>query len=167
MTNTGDLIRFSSSRFGELEIPESKVINVPDGIIGFPDYTRYALLDPSGGRSLFLWLQAVDEPNLAFIITDPLVFLPEYRIHGSEPDLQRLEVEKKAPPALFVIVAVPPNDPDRVSANLAAPLLYFEADNTLHQIVLETEEWPLRHYLIPEGSRSHAGGDLRDSGEVR
>lgn len=166
MTDTSQPVRFISSRFGELEIPEQRIISVPEGIIGFPDYTRYALLDPSGGRSLFLWLQAVDAPDLAFIITDPHAFVPDYRIEGAEPDLQRLGIGGEPSPAVFVIVAVPPDNPNHVNANLAAPLVYIESDNTLFQIVLEHGDWPLKHYLIPEEARKRPLEPHDDSGEV-
>jgi len=145
-------IRFFSSRFGELEVSEEKIISVPEGIIGFPDYHRYVLLDPSGGTSSFLWLQAVDSPDLAFVITDPLQFVPNYHILASEPALERLGASSKPPPALFVIVTVPADNPDKTSINLLAPLVYFANENVLYQIVLEKADWPIRYYLLPQES---------------
>ncbi len=162
MTETQPTIRFKSSRFGDLEIPEEKVIRVPDGIIGFQEFKRYVLLDPTGGESLFLWLHCVDDPDLAFVIADPLAFVPGYRIDSSEPDIDRLNVAQKPAPALFVIVTVPPDDPDKINANLIAPLLYFESDNSLYQIILENADWPLRYFLLGEG-RSDPGATGTDA----
>ena len=159
MTETEPTIRFHSSRFGDLEIPESKIISVPEGIIGFPDSKRYVLLDPSGGESLFLWLHAVDKPDLAFILANPLYFVPDYGIETSEPDLKRLDLLEKSAPALFVIVTVPENNPDGINANLLAPILYFESDNSIHQIVLEKGDWPLRYPLLVQSEQA--------SGEVQ
>jgi len=168
MTETQPTIRFKSSRFGDLEIPEEKIIRVPEGIIGFQEFKRYALLDPTGGESLFLWLHCVDDPDLAFIIADPLAFVPGYRIDSSEPDIDRLSVARKPAPALFVIVTVPPDDPDRINANLIAPLLFFESENSLYQIILENADWPLRYFLLEgEGSDPNATGcDPASPGEV-
>ncbi len=149
MNETDSTISLKSSRFGDLEIPQSKLIKVPEGIIGFPDSRLYALLDPSAGDSVFLWLQAADDPDLAFIITNPLEFILDYTVDKSEPDIQRLDIAGKPPPALFVIITVPRNDPDNVTANLLAPLLYFENENILYQIVMEKADWPLRHKLLP------------------
>jgi len=157
-------MKITSSRFGELEIPESKVIKCPEGIIGFPDYQSYVLLDPSGGESVFLWLQSVDNPGLAFIVTDPTIYYPGYEIQTDEPDVERLKLPDKPNPGLFVIVTIPPDDPDKISANLIAPLLYFDSDRTLFQIVLEKTEWPLRGYLLPEDETESAAGA---SGEVQ
>jgi flagellar assembly factor FliW len=157
MTSTEPTLKFCTSRFGDIEIPEGKVIKVPDGIIGFPSYTRFALIDPSAGESLFIWLQSVENPSLAFILTDPLAIVPDYEIETSEPDIQRIDAVNKPAPALFVIVNVPPGDPDSINANLLAPLLYFESDNTLHQIVLEKKQWPLKYYILNRGEESKAG----------
>jgi flagellar assembly factor FliW len=159
MSEQEAIMRFHSSRFGDLEIPESRMIRAPEGIIGFPDITRYVLLDPSAGQSLFLWLQAVDNPDLAFILANPLDFIPGYALETSEPDLQRIKISEKTYPALFVIVTVPMNDPDKISANLLAPLLYFEDENSIYQVVLESGNWPLRQPLL--------ASDDPDSGEVQ
>jgi len=153
MSETEKMIEFESARFGKIEIPESDIIHAPEGIIGFPRVTRYALLDPSGGQSLFLWLQAIDEPKLAFIITDPMMFVPGYAIDRAEPDLDRIGVSEKHPPALFAIVTVPPDNPDGITANLLAPLLFFEKDNLLYQIVVERANWSIKEPLMrSEGS---------------
>jgi flagellar assembly factor FliW len=154
MQNDKEITRFMSARFGELEIPSAKVIHIPGGIIGFPGFERYALIDSTGKTSPFLWLQAVDSPDLAFIITDPLPFVPEYQIQASEPGLERLGIEHKSAPALFVIVSIPMGDPGRMNINLMAPLIYFADENTISQVVLEKAPWPLRHYLIPQEGAS-------------
>jgi flagellar assembly factor FliW len=148
MEASKNLIKFSTSHFGEVEISEDKVINLPEGIIGFPDQRRFALIDPSNGSSVFLWLQSIDEPDLAFILTDPIIFIPEYKIQVHEPSLSHLNLEYRSAPALFVIVTVPADSPEKVSANLLAPLIYFAADNEMFQVVLEKETWPLKYYLI-------------------
>lgn len=162
MTDTGEKIKFTSSRFGEIEIPEKDLIHVPEGIIGFQHLTRFALLDTSGGESQFLWLQAVDEPKLAFIITDPLIFVPGYGIDMSEPDLARIGAMQKSPPALFAIVTVPQDNPDSISANLLAPLIFFEKESLMYQVVLEKGNWPIRcpllEYVPEAGKASNAGG---------
>ncbi|HEX9745808.1 MAG TPA: flagellar assembly protein FliW [bacterium] len=154
MGKTEKSIKFNSTRFGEVEIPERNIIHAPGGIIGFAGIERYALLDPSGGESLFLWLQAVDEPDLAFIVTDPMMFVPEYAIDATEPDIEKLGIGEKKPPALFVMVTVPAGNPDNITANLLAPLLYFEEDNVIHQIVLEKTEWGLKHPLVAKPDES-------------
>jgi len=177
MSDKGELISFNSSRFGITQIEPEKVITVPEGIIGFPQFRRYALLKPPGESSLFLWLHSLDNPDLAFILTDPLIFVPDFNISTEEPDLARLGLTGKNPPALFVIVTVPADNPDKININLMAPLLFFSSDNTLYQIVIEKEIRPLRHYIFGEREKSanpggnqtpdeNEGGAGKNAGEV-
>src|SRR4051812_27520296 len=59
-----------TTRFGTLNVEDERVIDFPKGLLGFPDRTRYALIQ-TGEENYFFWLQCVDEPNLAFVVTDP------------------------------------------------------------------------------------------------
>jgi len=157
MNNEKGLTKITSSRFGELDIQDDRIIRIPGGIIGFPDFERYVLLDQSGGTSPFLWLQAVDSPDLAFVIADPLTFIPDYRIQVTEPALERLGIAEKSAPALFAIVSIPASDPRMVNVNLLAPVLYFADENTMHQVVLEQGSWPIRYYLLSQESGDPPG----------
>ena len=169
MSQKESILKFTSSRFGDLEIPEKRIIKAPEGIIGFPGEKRYVLLDPSGGQSAFIWLQSMDRPDLAFVLTDPSAFVSGYEISTDEPDLDRLGIMDKSTPALFVIVTVPKNDPDRINANLLAPLLYFDSEKEIYQVVLEKHDWPLRAYLLAQDDMGEPGENegSESSGEVQ
>ena len=53
-----------TTRFGNVEIAEDRVIMFPNGLLGFSDYTRFCLLEPSED-ACFFWLQSLDDPALA------------------------------------------------------------------------------------------------------
>ena len=46
-----------TTRFGTVEIDESRIINFPAGLLGFSEHTRYALLQPEED-GVFFWLQS-------------------------------------------------------------------------------------------------------------
>ena len=52
----------NTTRFGELEIEPEKVIEMPDGMVGFRDRS-FVLLNPGKGAP-FYWFQSVESPNL-------------------------------------------------------------------------------------------------------
>ena len=56
-----------TSRFGVIDIAEDRVITLPKGVLGFPNFTRYCLLQP-GDDACFFWLQSLDDPSLAFVV---------------------------------------------------------------------------------------------------
>src|ERR1700721_963721 len=69
----GVRMEIQTSRFGTLAVEDERVMTFPNGLLGFPNHTRYALIQ-AGSENYFFWLQSVDEPNLAFVVTDPVIF---------------------------------------------------------------------------------------------
>ena len=63
-------MEIETTRFGRLDVDDERIINFGRGLLGFPDHTRYALIQ-TGTENYFFWLQCVDEPSLAFVVTDP------------------------------------------------------------------------------------------------
>ncbi|MEM6553704.1 MAG: flagellar assembly protein FliW, partial [Planctomycetota bacterium] len=55
-----------TSRFGEVEVDDNRVIRFERGVLGFPKYKDYVLID-GGEESYFWWLQSVEVPDLAFV----------------------------------------------------------------------------------------------------
>jgi flagellar assembly factor FliW len=63
------MIKFETSRFGTLDVMEEKVVNFPEGLLGFPEIKRYVVMDYKD--TCLKWLQAVDDPDIAFIVAPP------------------------------------------------------------------------------------------------
>jgi flagellar assembly factor FliW len=76
-------MRVETSRFGELEVDESSVINMPRGPIGFEDYTRFVLIEHRPDTE-FRWMQSIDESTLAFVVVDPSKFFKDYEVEISD-----------------------------------------------------------------------------------
>lgn len=60
-------MKINTKVFGEIEISEDKIIIFQDGIIGFPDLKRFALLhDMERGDNVGIrFLQSLEEPGFA------------------------------------------------------------------------------------------------------
>src|ERR1041385_18072 len=102
-----------TTRFGTIEVPEDRIITFPHGLIGFPDVRSFVRLpNPSGGP--FEWLQAVDAPAPAFVITDPRLFLPDYTVAVRAEDLRPIGIESMEDGTVVVILVVP-RDPRRIT----------------------------------------------------
>ena len=78
-----------TSRFGAVEVDEDRTITFARGILGFPKYGRYALIQPEPDATFF-WLQSVEAADLAFVVTDPLLFVPDYQVPLREETRQDL-----------------------------------------------------------------------------
>src|SRR3989338_7785047 len=105
-------MKINTLRFGTIEIDKSEIIIVPEGIIGFPDIKRYVILD-MGKDTPFKLFQAVDEPNLGFIIVDPLIFKSDYNVKIRKEDLYSIRAEDIKEIITAVIVTIP-EDPHKM-----------------------------------------------------
>jgi len=83
----------NSLRFGQLEVPNDKIITMEKPILGFENVCHYCLVEVDEIRP-FLWLQAVDDPSLAFLVVNPLVFFPDYRIEVNSNEIGDLYRER-------------------------------------------------------------------------
>lgn len=136
-----------TSRFGVVEVDESRLLTFPKGLLGFPGYKRYVLLEP-GEESCFWWLQSVDAPELAFIVTDPVLFVPTYRIPLKPQQMAEMGLQRLEEAQVLVIV----NKYGRtLTGNLQGPLVINTATRTGEQLVLSDRRYHTRVPLMELG----------------
>ncbi len=141
-----------TTRFGTVEIPDDRVITFPKGLLGFQSQKRFCLLEP-GNDPAFLWLQSLDEPSLAFVITDPSMFYKDYEVPIKPEQMQELGLQQLADAQVFVIV----NKVEQVlTGNLQGPLVINTLTRQGEQIVLADKRWTTRHHLVAVGEERAA-----------
>lgn len=144
----------NSNKLNRSESVDSEsLITFQNGILGFPGIKKYLLVEYEKGHPFF-WLQASDDPDLGFIVVDPLIVVPDYRPDFSDSDLQALEIKDTESMAMLSIVTVPQDDPMRLSANLMAPLLINHKIRSGKQIVLNDSGYNIREPIIKSDAPS-------------
>lgn len=160
-------MRIETTRFGEIEVPETDFILLPEGILGFPDSTRYVLLEHDSEGTPFKWLQSLDDANLAFIVMDPRLLVERYEIEEDTDVAAKLGSGNTAEnTALMAIVNVPPDRPIEMTANVRAPIVVDAEKRTGWQIVLSNDSYPVRHRIFAdpqEESANAQAGQTRDA----
>lgn len=132
-----------TSRFGAVEIDESRIIRFREGLLGFPKHKRYALIQTSEDP-VFFWLQSVDDAALAFVVCDPLAFVPDYRVTVRAEELASLEMKDAQDCQVLVIV----NRVDgELTANLLGPIVIGARSLLAKQLVLSERRYTTRHRL--------------------
>lgn len=111
------MVAFHTSRFGPLEVADDRILRFPAGILGFPGLHRYVLLDYRD--TPLKWLQAVDDPKVAFIVADPKSVSADGTITIGEDVVRFLQVEREDDLAVLLILRVDGGD---VIANVKGPL---------------------------------------------
>lgn len=127
------MIKLRTSRFGELEVEDDKVINFPTGLIGLPDLTRYILIDHKD--SALKWLQSLDDPDIAFIVVTPTLIAAEYTLDLDRSVKQFIELENEEDLAILVTMRV---DGEDVIANFQGPILINSISRKGVQVVLDS-----------------------------
>ena len=121
---------------------------MPEGMLGFSEITRYVMIQHRDG-SPFLWYQAVDEPNLAFVVVDAFTFFPDYEVIMSSEDVEVLNCDKPGDLAVFLVVVIPDN-PEDMTANLRGPLVVNVSNKVAKQVVLTDEKYSPHHSIMEE-----------------
>jgi flagellar assembly factor FliW len=141
------VLKISTKRFGEMEFPEDSIITVLGGIIGFPALTRYVLIQRPNDAP-FYWLQSLDDPTMALVLVNPVLFKADY-----SPSLpEGLQIELKAEDqeiSLFAIVTIPPGRPQDMTANLLGPLALNAKSRLARQLILDDRHYTHRQPIIP------------------
>lgn len=137
-------MEIQTTRFGTLTVDDSRVITVPKGLLGFPQHTRFALIQ-TGEENYFFWLQSVDEPGLAFVVTDPGIFFKDYDVPIREETWADLQLADPQAVQLFVIC----NKVDEwLTGNLLGPIVVNAANRLAEQVVLTEKRWTTRQPLL-------------------
>ncbi|MCT4605033.1 MAG: flagellar assembly protein FliW [Marinisporobacter sp.] len=146
----------NTKHFGEIEIDKEKIIIFEEGILGFEDIKKYTIILNQDKDVPFHWLQAIDEPNLAFVITNPFLFRKNYDFYIKDQVVDALGIKKEEEMMIFSI-AVVPEDFKKMTINLKAPLIINTNNKKGKQIVLDTDEYPLKYFIFEEQIAENIG----------
>jgi flagellar assembly factor FliW len=131
--------------FGEVNLDDSKVLTFDEGILGFEDYKRWAILydEEEKQDSTINWLQSLDEVNVAIPIVNPFVLVPDYNPVVNDDYLECLGDFKDEDLIVMNTITVPA-DVKQTTCNLRAPFIINLKNNKGVQIVTEGDEYPVR-----------------------
>jgi flagellar assembly factor FliW len=147
-------MQIETSRFGALDVEERKVLTFPDGLPGFESRHLFTLVPhhtAEGDKgSPFLWLQSLEDGALAFLAMEPHQVFPDYAPRVPRAELEALALtEEASKPRLYSLLTIPNGDPAGITANLMAPVVVNPRARVAKQIVLNTDQYGLRHRLLP------------------
>ena len=133
-----------TTRFGLISVDDDRIMTLPRGLLGFPSHTRFALIQ-TGEENYFFWLQSVDEPALAFVVTDPTIFFKDYDVPVREETAAEIDLTDANFAQVFVIC----NKVDEwLTGNLLGPILVNAQNRMGTQVVLTEKKWTTRQPLL-------------------
>ena len=134
--------------FGKIEIDDNKIIHFPSGIIGFSDMTDFALVydEEKGKDTPIRWLQSLQEAEFALPVMDPLLVANDYNPEVEDDHLIPLG-EMGADDTLVLVTVTVPQDLTKMSVNLQAPIIINADTKKATQIIVNTENYPIKYYI--------------------
>lgn len=139
-------ITVSTSRFGQLSVTQEKILTMTSPFLGFPDSKRF-IIKPHGEESPFLWLQSLDDPKLAFVAIQAALLIPQYQPEISSLTLQELQGSPEQPLEILLILTIPKNNPEGMTANLLGPVALNPQTRLAKQVLQDPTRydacWPV------------------------
>ncbi len=122
---------------------------MPEGLPGFPGFERFVLLeDPK--TDPFCWFQSIEEPNLALVIMNPLVFKPDYRLSlGQFISGRNWKGVKEDDLLVYVVVNISgEKENKKITANLMGPLVINSKNNEAVQVVISDPVYSYQYNIL-------------------
>ena len=137
--------KINTTRFGEIELDETRLIYFPDGLLGFNDFKEYTILEHKPG-SPFMWLQSLNSPDLAFVITNPFMIKKDYLQSLSSEEEELIKQENGT--IVFTLVTIPHGKPEETTVNLLGPIVIDTRSRHAKQVILANSGYSHCHPMF-------------------
>jgi flagellar assembly factor FliW len=141
-------MKYATAHFGEVEVEPNRIIKFPRGLPGFNELKEFFLL-PVPENDYFAWLQSASIAEVAFLLTNPFLFYPDYKVRLPLAERQLLQVKKAEEITVHVIVRLPSTGQEgQITANFLAPVVINSGTQRGCQLLLEDSGYLVREPLF-------------------
>jgi len=136
---------------GNVVDADSNIVSFPQGIFGFPGIRTCELIyNPE--ELPFMWLQEQEKGGLAFIVLEPIGFIPDYTVEIPDAEVELLGIESPEEVLILNIVTINKDVPPKVTANLVGPIIVNRKTRIGKQVIINNYERYSAKYELPTGS---------------
>ncbi|HET7535688.1 MAG TPA: flagellar assembly protein FliW [Candidatus Didemnitutus sp.] len=140
----------------ETESPLANSFTLPQGLIGFRNYTRAELLYMPEHLP-FLWLKLHGETDsVHFIVIEPAGLIPNYEPELFDEDAAGLELNGSADAMVLNIVSMQNQRPLDATVNLVGPIIVNRRTKLGRQLVLANYSRYSAHHPLVESTTASA-----------
>ena len=133
--------------FGEVDLPEEKIITFERGLIGLADYKKFTILyDCEKENSNISWLQSVEEPTLALPVVKPWIIKEDYNPVVEDELLSHIGELTEENLVILVTMTVP-EQIEQMSVNLKAPIIVNADTRKGAQIICENNDYEVKYKI--------------------
>ncbi len=136
-----------SRLFGEVEIEDDKILTFENGLIGFDKARQFTIIfnSENGDNRGVMWLQSVDDADLAFPVIDPTHVYQNYNPVVEDEWLEPIGHFDDVEELYVLAVLTVPSDLTRTTANLKAPVIINTTTRKGCQIIASNDEYEIKY----------------------
>ena len=139
----------NSKEFGKIDVDEKQILSFPQGIYGFEEHTRWALIDTS--KKPFYSIQSLQKEHISFIVINPYLICTNYVLNIAESDINAIDSPKTQHLLVFSLITVREN-PRLITANLAGPILINRHRHCGVQAIQQDARWDTRFPIMKQAT---------------
>ena len=133
--------------FGEVDLPEEKILTLDRGLIGLEEYTKYTILyDCEKEETNISWFQSIEEPTLALPVIKPWLVKEDYNPVVEDELLTGLGELTEENLVILLTMTVPENI-EEMSVNLKAPIIVNADTRKGIQIAVENKDYEVKYKI--------------------
>lgn len=133
--------------FGEVDLPEEKIVTLDRGLIGLEQYKRFTILyDCEKEETNISWLQSVDEPALALPVIKPWIVKEDYNPVVEDELLSHIGELTEENLVILLTMTVPENLKE-MSVNLKAPIVINADTRKGAQVIAENQDYEVKYKI--------------------
>ncbi|MFB9327053.1 flagellar assembly protein FliW [Paenibacillus aurantiacus] len=149
-------MQVAAKRLGNVKVTGSRELAFDQGLPGFEDHLRFALLDLEIDLPIKL-LQSLSDPDISLLVGDPFYFYPDYEWELPEHIQQELHISDVSDVEIWSVIILPAVASES-TINLLAPIIMNRTKLSARQIILHGSSYSNRHPLMrPEGGAGNQG----------
>lgn len=135
--------------FGEIAIEDEKILTFEQGLFGFEEYSKYAVVYDTEKQTQngIMWLQSIENGNLAFPVMNPLLVEGGFNPVIEDEWLAPIGEFQSQEDIYVLAILTVPADITRMSVNLKAPLIINSITRKGCQLVVNNEEYKVTHEI--------------------
>ena len=127
-------MRYDTKLFGSIEVESTEIIQIPKGLIGFSDCTKFVFIDKEDFQP-FRILQSLDNPLMSLLVINPLLVKPDFSFDVTRDDL-KLVISQSIENMGVYVTAQPHRERGETTINLQGPIVINPKERIGHQFAL-------------------------------
>lgn len=144
-------MKYETAHAEETDIAAGREMTFPDGLPGFPDRTRFAVISDEETWPFF-HLQSLEDANLCLLTVDPFAFFPDYSIELPDAVVDALHITSPADVWVLSVVVIA-EDFKQSTVNLQAPVVINHVKGLGRQVILNDPNYAVKQPLFSERAR--------------